>query len=214
MIKKIGIALMFLLAIGTGIYFAVSYHGPKQFTHTLNAMPSVDAVINNAQDLIGTLYDPLMGMHNNIGGRMGFIVCSDVPNIAYGRAGYSFVDALNNDFAKHKSFYNSADGNNPKNPYFHRRARNLYAFFQANENLAKPSYKPQVGDLAFYKKAQQSYVSHVALVSKVTADGYYLIESAPKTVFAAEVSADSPLQRGWLLLGFGKMNLTKSGPGA
>lgn len=183
----------------------VSYKGPKRFAASAEQLPPLDKVIENARSLSGTLYDPLMGQYDNLGGRMGFIVCSDVPNIAFGLAGFSLERLLIQDFKKHSAFYNGKDGNSPGNPYFHRRARNLYAYFKANRTLHKPSVTPKVGDFAFYKKAKDAYISHVTLVSEVKGKQYQVMESAPKTLVAMENSGESPVSRGWVLMGFGRL---------
>jgi uncharacterized protein YijF (DUF1287 family) len=182
----------------------LGYHGQRDF-HTGNELPTEEMLIRNARTLIGTPYDPFMGMHGNIGAKLGFVVCSDVPNIAYGLSGYSLRQALKRDYSINPSAYDSNNGNNPRNPYFHRRARNLYAYFRSTGRLMPASHKPSIGDLAFYRKSLKSNVAHVALVSTVTSDGYKIIESAPKTVVVQEVSNTSPIERGWILSGFGNV---------
>ncbi|WP_284380334.1 CHAP domain-containing protein [Litoribrevibacter albus] len=162
-------------------------------------------MIENSRSLSGTPYDPFMGMYDNIGGRFGFIVCSDVPNIAYGKAGYSFKILLEKSFNQSPDFYDSSNGNNPSNPFFHRRARNLFSYFQSIDSLKSVSYSPQTGDLVFYRKSQNGYIAHVALVTEVFDGGYRVMESAPKTLFAQEVDMESPIERGWILAGFGKV---------
>jgi uncharacterized protein YijF (DUF1287 family) len=86
-------------------------------------------------------------------------------------SGFSIKLALAEDFKQNPSAYNSENGNNPRNPYFHRRARNLYAYFKSQDRLMPTNYKPSIGDLVFYKKAQNGYISHVALVSEITLMG-------------------------------------------
>lgn len=198
----VAIALIFILPLTWAV---VSYKGPKRFSGHNTKLPQLDQVLDNARSLIGTLYDPFMGQHNNIGGRLGFIVCSDVPNIAYGLSGLSLETILRNDFKIHPAFYNSSNGNTPGNPYFHRRARNLFSYFKANNRLYDAKSKPKVGDLAFYKKATDQIITHVALVSSVNLNGYTVIESAPKTLVASENDSDSPISRGWVFMGFGRM---------
>lgn len=198
----ITIALLFILPL---TWAAVSYKGPKRFYSQNTTLPQALLVIENAKSLIGTLYDPLMGQYDNIGGKLGFIVCSDVPNIAYGLSGYSLENQLRTDFKLHRSFYNTGNVNTPGNSYFHRRARNLFAYFEANKRLYNPLSKPKVGDLAFYKKSSSQIISHVALVSEVEGSTYKIIESAPKTLVTTENESRSPISRGWILMGFGRI---------
>ena len=184
--------------------YILTYKGETRFSE-LGDLPDVNLVVENSRSLSLTPYDPLMGMFENIGGRIGFIVCSDVPNIAYGNAGYSLETLLRDSFNKNPSFYDSSNRNDPSNPFFHRRARNLYSYFQSIQSLKPTSYKPNPGDLAFYRKTQNGYITHVALVTEIDEEGYRLMESAPKTILAQEVDMHSPIRRGWILAGFGKM---------
>ncbi len=187
-----------------GIY-AVGYHGPRDFSGAGAEAPVPDKVVANARKLAGAPYDPLMGRFQNIGAKLGLIVCSDVPNIAYGLSGFSLRRMLEEDYKRNPSAYCVADGNKPGNPYFHRRARNLYAHFKSNNRLFPPKSTPKVGDLAFYKSKSHGYVSHVALVTEVRQGDYHIMESAPETLIAQEVPGSSPVTRGWILLGFGRM---------
>lgn len=204
-IKVFLIILSFVAILAAAIY-SVGYHGERNFSKG-SKLPSKVLLIQNASKLKGALYDPLMGMHGNIGADLGFMVCSDVPNIAYGLSGYSLKLALAKDYKKNPSVYDSRDGNNPGNPYFHRRARNIYAYFKSIGQLMPSSYNPSVGDLAFYKNTKNGYIAHIALVIGETEAGYKLIESAPKTVLVQEVSNSSPIERGWVLSGYGKVGL-------
>lgn len=193
----------FLIIAGVLLY-SLGYQGEREFDSGTK-LPSQSEVVANAKLLRGTPYDPLMGMYGNIGADLGFIVCSDVPNIAYGLSGFSWKNALEKDFVRNPGAYQTANSNNPSNPYFHRRARNLYAWFRSKGKLMPNTYKPKAGDLVFYKKNEQSYIAHVALVTENNEDGYTIMESAPKILIAQEVSGDSPTKRGWILSGYGKV---------
>jgi uncharacterized protein YijF (DUF1287 family) len=146
----------------------------------------------------------LQGRYRNIGGCLGFIVCSDVPVIAYGNAGYSIRLALQDDFRLHPEHYDTRDRNTPANPYFHRRARNLYSYCRGNGRLLSRTAAPRVGDVAFYKMRDQSFVSHVAVVSRVDPDGtVFVVEAAP--LITREVPAESLEKRGWMPQGYGRI---------
>lgn len=188
------------------LIYGLGYHGERDFREP-GALPAPREVADRARQLIGAPYDPLMGTHGNIGASAGFIVCSDVPNIAYGLAGFSLKQMLARDFARNPSAYDTRDGNRPGNPFFHRRARNLYAYFAGNGRILPPSATPSVGDLVFYRGRPGGYISHVALVTAVTGSGYRMVESAPKTLWAREVDANGPVERGWIPAGFGRMYL-------
>ena len=199
----ITVILMFILTLGALLYL-LGFNGQREFD-LIKALPKSDLVVENARALTGTPYDPLMGMYNNIGAELGFIVCSDLPNIAFGQAGYSFKTLLKESYKKTPEAYNSSNGNNPSNPYFHRRARNLSAYFNAINSLMPATYKPSVGDLVFYKKSKKGYIAHVAVVTEINENGYKIMESAPRTVLAQEVNMQSPINRGWILTGFGRL---------
>jgi hypothetical protein len=190
----------------TAIYiYAIGYHGPRDFTSVSRTLPSPEEVVAHARELAGTPYDQLMGKWWNIGARTGFIVCSDVPNIAYGLSGFSLRRMLERDYAKNPSAYGTAPGDKPGDPFFHRRARNLYACLKGNGRLIPPGGTPNVGDLVFYTSTSHSYVSHVTLVTAVGEHGYSIIESAPWSVFAQETSGSAPIERALVLVGFGRI---------
>jgi uncharacterized protein YijF (DUF1287 family) len=203
--KRFFLAALLIILIAGAVIYAKGYHGIRTFSCQSTTLPDVAQVVDHARSLRGTPYDPLMGSHGNLGARAGFIVCADVPNLAYGLAGYSLQSLLEQDFRIHAAAYNPANGNVPGNPYFHRRARNLYAYFQVNGRLLPPGATPRVGDLVFYHHSGRSFIAHVALVTEVSGNSYRVMESAPDTVFAGEVAGTSPVDRGWGLAGFGRM---------
>lgn len=204
-IKRIFIALLLVAIVFAIVIYAAGYHGERSFTSRIDLLPEAKSVVSHARSLKGAPYDPLMGGLGNVGAKAGFIVCSDVPNLAFGLAGYSLQSMLEDDFKVHPSTYQTANGNEPGNPYFHRRARNLHAYFKANGRALPPDARPRVGDLAFYDHDLSGGISHVALVTEIDGDSYHVMESAPETFFAQELPGASVIRRGWLLIGFGRM---------
>ncbi|WP_027724838.1 thrombospondin type 3 repeat-containing protein [Tuberibacillus calidus] len=144
-----------------------------------DGVPNAQDIVQAANRLVGVLYDPLKGGYGNIGGKMGFIVCIDVPRIAYAKAGIRLADLLTADFKRHPKHYNTENGGNtPETPYFFRRVRNVYDYAQGNGFLVKDSLQPRVGDIVFYGRY------HATLVTKVYQNGYYdEIEADPKLIF-------------------------------
>lgn len=197
------LAIVALLVAITGLYL-VSYHGPRSFSAAAR-LPNSQSVVSHARSLKGVPYDMLQGKFSDIGAKLGLIVCSDVPNIAYGRAGYSLRAMLERDVQIHPERYGSSADNDISSPFFHRRARNLYTFFKANNRLFSPDTQPRIGDLAFYRNTPAGNISHVTLVTQTTGNGYSVMESAPETVFARELNGAAPIKRGLLLAGFGRM---------
>jgi hypothetical protein len=114
--KIIGYIFLSVVFILMTLY-ALTYKGEQRFSE-LKKLPDVNLVVEKARSLSLVPYDPLMGKHENIGGRLGFIVCSDVPNIAYGLAGYSLEMLFRKSFKKNPGFYDSSNYNNPRNPFF------------------------------------------------------------------------------------------------
>ncbi|MCP4323108.1 MAG: hypothetical protein GY787_14945 [Alteromonadales bacterium] len=72
---------LFLLvsALGASIFF-LGFNDQRDFDQ-LKELPKSSLVVKNARALTGTPYDPLMGVYNNIGADLGFMVCSDLPNL-------------------------------------------------------------------------------------------------------------------------------------
>lgn len=202
--KKLLTVVAITLAIPLFSLPLLGYFGERVFSRS-GELPDVAKVIKNARSLIGAPYDPFMGKYNNIGAKLGFMVCTDVPNIAFGLSGYSLKKQLAEHFKINPNAYHTANGNNPSNPYFHRRARNLYAYFNSVGRLAPTGYQPSVGDPVFYRRSSKGWINHVALVTSVSDESYQVVESAPKTVFVQEVDGRSPLKRGWILAGFGRL---------
>lgn len=147
-----------------------------------NGTSNKQDLISGAKRLVGVLYDPLKGGHGNIGGRMGFIVCIDVPRIAYADAGISLDQLLKDDYAQHPIHYETQGGTNtPATPYFYRRVRNVYDYARTNGMLVPQAAKPKVGDIVFYSRY------HATLVVGTHKDGTYdEVEAKPNQIFVRE----------------------------
>ena len=199
------VALALLILVLCVSAYLTGYFGERQFNFTNDSLPIQQLVVDNARSLNWAPYDPFKGSLNDIGSKLGFIVCADVPNIAYGLSGCSIKSMLEEDFKVHPDAYDTSRGNKPGNPFFHRRARNMMSYFRANGRLKAPTELPAVGDLAFYARRPGGPIAHVALVIVTYPDHYRLFESAPSGVFAGEVDGSSPISHGWCLEGFGRM---------
>jgi hypothetical protein len=206
MMKKLAVIIIIAAIIISGItVYRLGYYGERDFSSLPDELPPITDVMKNARALKHVPYDYAMGKFSDIGSKLGFIVCSDVPNIAYGLSGYSLKSMLEKDFRRNPSAYESSNGNMPGNPFFHRRARNLHAYFKNNNMLASASAMPKPGDMAFYHWTPNGNISHVALVTKVNGSNYMVMESAPETHLARETTGDAVIRRGWILAGFGRM---------
>lgn len=205
------VLIIFIIMVSvSAVYFKVSYHGDKKIVN-FKAEDQIDInkVIVEARKLKGIMYDPLQGKYNNIGGRLGFIVCIDVPILAYENAGYSIKNVMEEDFKKHPEHYDKRDWNIPQNPFFHRRARNLYDYCKGNNRLIHLNHRPKVGDVVFYTKKQGDIISHIALITKVEDDSYWVIESAPETILSKETANKNVENRGWIPVAFGRIIKTE-----
>jgi hypothetical protein len=140
--------------------------------------------------MVGTSYDPLMGRFGDPLGKMGLVVCIDVPVRAYQDAGFSLPSRLREISAQNPSWFTIDANNSPSNPFFYRRVRNYYPLFQ-NDPLLEAGAKPQPGDWAFYGK------THIAIVSSVNPDGSYEVIEASPFKGSVDYSDDSYMAMTW-----------------
>lgn len=127
----------------------------------------------------------------------------DVPVIAYQNAGASLRILLESNFRVHPEHFNPRDGR-PGNPFFHRRARNLYHFCKSTARL-KLGGPPQPADVVFFSREDKGAITHIALVSEVSPDGQVSVVEASRDYWylTRETLLDDVLRRGWIFRGFG-----------
>lgn len=147
-----------------------------------DGVTNINDIVLNARELKGVMYEYLQGKHDNFGRKLGFLVCIDIPNISYRKAGIDFEQILRQDYKTHSDFYSYENGiNTPSTSFFFRRTRNLYSYCEANNKLIKKCKSPKAGDLIFHGKV------HISMVSEVHENGTYNeIENAPWTIFTVE----------------------------
>ncbi|HEX7066247.1 MAG TPA: DUF1287 domain-containing protein [Bacillales bacterium] len=147
-----------------------------------NEISNQKEIVMKAESLAGTLYDPLKGAFSNIGGRMGFIVCTDVPRIAYADAGLYFQQILTIDYRQNPDHYDTENGvNTPATDYFFRRVRNVYDFAKGNGFLIEKADQPKVGDVVFYSQYHATLV-----VGVYPNETYDEVEADPDLIFVKE----------------------------
>lgn len=180
------------------------YHGPTAEPATWDPRADRAAIVGEARNLVGLWYDPLQGYLHDIGGRSGFIVCMDVPRLAYRNAGTSLRRLLEADYAAHPDHYGKHDGR-PGDPYFDRRARNLYTYCKFNGCLDTTG-PPEPGDVVFMSHGPNGWISHIALVSETAPDGSYRVVEASRDEWYVTREEDSRkmFDRGWTFRGFGR----------
>lgn len=121
--------------------------------------------------------------------------------------GMSLRRLLEADYAAHPETYGPEDGK-PGDPFFHRRARNLFTYARNNGRLRLQG-PPRLGDVVFLSRRPQGMITHVAQVSRVEPDGRYaVIELSPDPrLTIRDIGQAELLQRGWLIRGFGDVPL-------
>ena len=216
-VKKMRTSVLFLriflgvVAGAVGLVLALlivarghAYKGPVADPGVWDPNADRGKVVAEGRRLVGVWYDPLQGYFNNLGGRFGFIVCMDVPVIAYRNAGTSIRKLLETDYAAHPEHYKKSDGR-PGDPYFERRARNLYTYCKFNGCLDMQG-PPAPGDVVFMSHSAAGGIAHIALVSSVEPDGRYrVVESSPYNGYTtAEMDGETMLDEGWLFRGYGR----------
>lgn len=195
--------------LGACVVFVVgsrthTYHGQTADAAAWNPNTDRTRVVEEARKLIGIWYDPAQGYLNDIGGKLGMIVCMDVPVLAYRNAGTSIRKLLESDYSAHPGHYGKRDGR-PGDPYFHRRARNLYSYCRFNGCLDQAG-PPQAGDVVFMSRSQKGWITHIAIVTEVSQDGRYRVVEASRDEWyvTREEPGEKMFQRGWLFRGFGR----------
>lgn len=201
-------AAVFLLAASSATFVVYArrhaYRGPDVEPNAWNPNADRAKIVAEARKLVGLMYDPAQGYLGNIGGKLGLIVCMDVPRLAYRNAGASLRKLLEDDYRAHPGHYGKHDGR-PGDPYFDRRARNLYSYCRYNGCLDMKG-PPRPGDVVFMSHSPKGWVSHIALVSAVAPDGSYQVVEASRDdwYLTREEDAARMLARGWTFRGFGE----------
>ena len=130
-----------------------------------------EQAVTYALKMENTPTDIFMGKFNNLFGKIGFVVCIDVPIKSYLWAGVSMPAVLFESARKEPGWFDIDDGNHPDNEFFYRRVRNYHDLFKNHPDL-QTSDKPQKGDWAFYGR------NHIALVTSVEQNGHYRVMEA------------------------------------
>lgn len=181
-----------------------AYRGPTAEPAEWNPKADRSRIVGEARKLVGLMYDPAQGYLGNVGGKMGLIVCMDVPRLAYRNSGTSIKRLLEDDYRAHPEHYGKHDGR-PGDPYFDRRARNLYSYCMYNGCLDLKG-PPQPGDVVFMSHSENGWVAHIALVSSVAPDGRYRVVEASRDEWylTREEEGEKMFERGWKFRGFGR----------
>jgi hypothetical protein len=112
---------------------------------------------------------------------------------------------LEADYAAHPESYGPDDGK-PGDPFFHRRARNLYTYARNNGRLRLEG-TPRIGDVVFLSRRPQGWITHLALVCRVDYAGRYVAVEVPidHAHVSQEITGEELVRRGWTVRGFGDL---------
>jgi len=136
---------------------------------------------------MGKPFDPLQGKYGNIGGKLGAIVCIDVVNLSFEKAGIFLEKELRECYKENPSAFVNRNWDVPKNPFFARRVKNLYEYCKEKGFLLDMKEgKLQPGDILFFGQR------HTALVKSISEGGIYtVVEASPEKLFVCRaVKAD------------------------
>jgi uncharacterized protein YijF (DUF1287 family) len=187
------------------------YRGPTAEPSSWNPRVDRARIVAEGRKLVGLWYDPVQGAFGNVGGKISLIVCMDVPVIAYRNAGTSIRRLLEADYAAHPEHYGPHDGR-PGDPFFERRARNLYSYCEHNGCLDQAG-PPEPGDVVFLSRGKSAPITHIALVAAVEPDGRYRVVEASRDDWYATREEDGGriFARGWTFRGFGRPLAARGG---
>ena len=160
------------------------------FTPPASMNAAIDQAKAYAQTMLGHPYDPLMGRLGDPFGKIGFVVCIDVPVRSYQSAGVAMPALLKESAQQHPEWFSIGPANSPTNSFFYRRVKNYFALFKHHPQLVADT-KPQVGDWAFYD------TSHIALVVDAAPDGSFKVVEASPVKGRVAISDGKYMSRTW-----------------
>ena len=142
-----------------------------------------------ARKLMGRPYDQLMGEKDNIGYRLGGLVCVDVIITAYEHAGIYFEKELRDYYKKHPRVFSYRSWNNPYDGNFARRTRNFRSYFASRGMLLKKDEPLMPGDIVMFG------AGHIAMIEKVNGDDYTVFEASGLKVVSQRASKADIMKR-------------------
>lgn len=143
-----------------------------------DGIPNTEDALYNAKRLIGRPYEQLSGEFRDVGFKFGGIVCIDLINLAYEKAGIYFEKELKDYYYKKKEIFKNKSWNNPSDRCFARRVENFEAYCKDRGFILKDDKNLKPGDLVSFKGR------HIAMIEKVLDNGDFIaIEAAGKRYF-------------------------------
>ncbi|HPD18474.1 MAG TPA: thrombospondin type 3 repeat-containing protein [Candidatus Goldiibacteriota bacterium] len=157
---------------------------------------NIQDALNNARCLIGRPYEQLGGEFRDVGFKFGGIVCIDLINLAYEKAGIYFEKELRDYYYKKKEIFKNRRWNNPDDRCFARRVINFEAYCRDRGFMLKNDEKLRPGDLISFMGR------HIVMVEKVMDNDFIVIESSGKRYFTRRTNKKELYER----------NIKKYGP--
>jgi hypothetical protein len=142
-----------------------------------DGIPNIQDALQAAETLIGRPYDQLNEQGDSVLSKLGAIVCIDVINYSFEKAGIYFEKEEKDLYKKHPRLFPERDWNNPTDANFGRRVRNFRVYCEYMGFMLPKGAALRPGDIVMFGG------SHIALIEKVDGDDFTLIESSYKKIF-------------------------------
>lgn len=150
---------------------------------------NIEDALNNTKKYIGRPYEQLGGKFRNAGFKFGGIVCIDLINLAYEKAGIYFEKELRDYYNKKKEIFKNRNWNNPKDICFARRVENFEAYCRDRGFMLKNDENLKPGDLISFQG------KHIAMIEKVIKDDFIAIEASGKRYFTIRTDKNGLYER-------------------
>lgn len=154
-----------------------------------DGVPNIEDALKAARKLMGRPYDQLMGEKDNIGFRLGGLVCVDVITIAYEHAGIYFEKELRDYYRKYPKVFSYRSWNNPHDGNFARRTRNFRSYFFSRGMILKKREPLRPGDIVIFG------AGHMAMIEKVNGGDYTVLEASGLKVISQRASKADIMKR-------------------
>jgi hypothetical protein len=139
--------------------------------------PNIQDALQAAESLIGRPYDQFNESGDSPMSKLGAIVCIDVINYPFEKAGIYFEKEIKGLYKIHPRLFPERDWNNPTDSNFGRRVRNFRAYCEYKGFMLAEGAALKPGDIVMFGGG------HIALIEKVDGDDFTLIESSYKKIF-------------------------------
>lgn len=134
---------------------------------------NTEDVLAAAEQLIGKPYDQLGGIDTRLWD-FGAIVCMDLINLSYEKAGIYFDREIKELYKRKRLWFEDPSWNNPFDVNFSRRVRNFKVLCEYKNLFIDEKEGLQRGDIIMFGQW------HIAIIEKVEGDSFTVIETSSK----------------------------------